>query len=103
MTETCTDCRSEEGVTVGLIDSLIAISRVLARRPLPDSSEAIREAFLDLFDDEDLRTVLNVANLNAMICTGRGRPMCECEKLKAAKKLAAKKSKPKPAKKGKKK
>lgn len=32
--DTSTDCRSEEGITVGLCDSLIAIARVLAKRDL---------------------------------------------------------------------
>jgi hypothetical protein len=57
MTETVTDCRTEEGVTVGLIDSLITICRILRRRDL--SSPAIQEALKDLAQDEDLRFCLN--------------------------------------------
>lgn len=40
------DCRSEVGITVGLIDSLIYISRVLNNRDL--DHPAIKEAFKDL-------------------------------------------------------
>jgi hypothetical protein len=46
------DCRSEVGVTVGLVDALISIARVLAKRDLtsPDTLEAIK----DLRSDEDI-------------------------------------------------
>lgn len=59
MAEHSTDCRSEEGVTVGLIDSLIFICRVLAKRNL--AKKAVREALLDLSEDEDVNTVLGIA------------------------------------------
>lgn len=52
-----TDCRSEEGVTVGLIDSLISICRVLATHDL-DSYNA-SEALLDLIEDEDFNKILD--------------------------------------------
>lgn len=51
-----TDCRTEVGVTVGLIDSLIAIARVLAKRDL--SPAEAREALADLRADEDMARVL---------------------------------------------
>lgn len=54
-----TDCRTEEGITVGLIDSLITISRVLApilKKELPPS---VREALSDLQSDEDLAFIMN--------------------------------------------
>ena len=51
-----TDCRSETGVTVGLIDSLIVIARVLAQRDL--STVEAREALADLRADEDVARVL---------------------------------------------
>src|SRR4051812_13247131 len=54
-----TDCRTEDGVTVGLIDALGTIVRVLATRDL--ESEAAREALADLGSDEDLRRVLVAA------------------------------------------
>lgn len=54
-----TDCRSPEGITVGLVDSLISISRVLAPR-LRESfyTPAIKEALMDLRSDEDMNLVL---------------------------------------------
>lgn len=59
MTVTKTNCRSEVGITVGLIDGLIAIARVLSARDL-NCFEA-REALKDLADDEDLKTILDLA------------------------------------------
>ena len=54
-----TDCRSAEGVTVGLIDGLITIARVLTKRDL--SPAAVQEALIDLRSDEDLARVLDPA------------------------------------------
>ena len=45
-------CRSDEGVTVGLIDGIISIARVLARRDL--TPPIVVEALADLREDEDL-------------------------------------------------
>ncbi|WP_336704407.1 hypothetical protein [Chryseobacterium indologenes] len=56
------DCRTEEGVTIGLIDAIIAISRVLAKRNL-NQTEEIKEALKDLIGDEDLSFILNKAKL----------------------------------------
>jgi hypothetical protein len=56
-----TDCRSDDGVTVGLVDSIIAICRVLARRDL--GPPPVREALRDLATDEDLRAVLDAASI----------------------------------------
>lgn len=56
MAETHTDCRSDEGVTVGLIDSIISIMRVLVHRDM--DAECVREALKDLREDEDVKTVL---------------------------------------------
>lgn len=50
------DCRSEEGITVGLVDALITTARVLATRDL--SLPAVREALADLRDDESVAAVL---------------------------------------------
>lgn len=58
-TETTTDCREEDGVTVGLIDGLIAIARVVVRRDL--SAPAVAEALADLRGDEDIRALLAAA------------------------------------------
>jgi non-canonical purine NTP pyrophosphatase (RdgB/HAM1 family) len=51
-----TDCRDEDGITVGLVDAIISIVRVLAKKDLdaPD----VREALKDLAEDEDLRKIL---------------------------------------------
>lgn len=46
------DCRSEEGITVGLIDALISIARIAAHRDL--ASLAVEQALLDFNNDEDL-------------------------------------------------
>lgn len=48
-------CRSEEGITVGLVDALIGVIRVLAPRDL--SAQPVQEALEDLFEDPDFRTV----------------------------------------------
>lgn len=52
------DCRSEEGITIGLVDAIIAISRILAPRLTQlVSTQAIEEALKDMAQDEDFRTV----------------------------------------------
>lgn len=56
MAQTHGDCRTEEGITTGLIDGVISIFRVLAARDL--TPEAVREALADLRSDEDLARVL---------------------------------------------
>lgn len=58
-----TDCRSEEGVTIGLIDALITILRVLVQRDL--TPLAVHEALLDLADDADLRQLVPFAQIGA--------------------------------------
>jgi hypothetical protein len=51
-----TSCRSEVGVTVGLIDAMISIARVLARRPI--DGPTVRAALTDLASDEDVRAIM---------------------------------------------
>lgn len=51
-----TDCRTEDGNTVDLIDSIIAISRVVSKRNL--KSFEVKEALKKLQNDEDLRKLL---------------------------------------------
>jgi hypothetical protein len=53
-----TDCREEVGITVGLIDSIISTCRVLRPR-LSDDSDQITGALEDLYDDEDLKYILD--------------------------------------------
>ena len=61
MKESYTDCRSQEGVTVGLIDSIITISRVLQQRLKHHKTPAIKDALNDLIHDEDFNKVLDFA------------------------------------------
>lgn len=46
------DCRSEAGVTIGLIDAIISIARIVAKRDFKDPE--VQEALMDLYDDDDL-------------------------------------------------
>lgn len=50
-----TDCRSDVGITVSLVDGLIAISRVLTTRDL--SAREVQEALADLRSDDDMRRI----------------------------------------------
>lgn len=50
-----TDCRTEDGITVGLIDSIITISRILSQRDL--SSHNVKEALKDLKSDKDFKNL----------------------------------------------
>jgi hypothetical protein len=54
--QTSTDCRTPEGVAVGLVDGILATARVLATADL--SSAAVREALADLRADESLSALL---------------------------------------------
>lgn len=56
MTETITDCRTDEGITVGLIDAVITISRIMRGRNT--SSQAVQEVLNDLAHDEDFTNLL---------------------------------------------
>jgi hypothetical protein len=55
---TSTDCRSGVGVTVGLIDGIIAMARVLRKSDL--SSDEVKEALKDLRSDEDVAFVFGM-------------------------------------------
>ncbi len=67
MTEAHTDCRSEEGITVGLVDAIISILRILAKRDL--TTPAVREALMDLGDDEDFEKILCAIPLDEPVKT----------------------------------
>jgi len=54
---TTTDCRGETGITVGLVDAIITMSRLLMQRDL--SAPEIQEALKDLRQDEDLVKALH--------------------------------------------
>ena len=51
-----TDCREQDGITIGLIDSIITISRILRDRDL--TSPDVLEALNDLGQDEDVMHLL---------------------------------------------
>jgi hypothetical protein len=57
--ETSTDCRSEAGITVGLIDGIITNCRVLASREM--QSREIFEALYDLAHDEDVKRLMRLS------------------------------------------
>lgn len=54
------DCRSDEGVIVGLIDGMIAQARIVAEhlRRRQELSDGVTEALDDLRSDEDLARLL---------------------------------------------
>lgn len=52
------DCRSETGITVGLIDAIISILRVLSVRDF--YPKEVQEALMDLKNDEDLALLLDL-------------------------------------------
>jgi hypothetical protein len=56
---TTTDCRTEEGVTVGVVDAINVTVRLLSIRDL--SSREVQEALKDLCSDDALATVLAAA------------------------------------------
>lgn len=49
------ESRSEEGLTVGLVDAIASTCRVLARRDM--SAKAAQEALTDLYEDRDFQAV----------------------------------------------
>lgn len=51
-----TDCRTAEGIAVGLVDGIIAMARVLGGMDL--TGDAVREAIKDLQSDEDIKKIL---------------------------------------------
>lgn len=51
-----TDCRTDSGITVGLIDALISIARVLAQRDL--LATGVQEALTDLRSDKDFMKLI---------------------------------------------
>ena len=69
MSQVHTDCRTEAGVTVGLIDALITICRVLAKRDL-SSDPGVREAPYRPRPGEDYGAVTEAA-VNALLLTHR--------------------------------
>lgn len=62
---TSTDCRSPVGVTVGLIDGIIAMARVL--KTMDQSSPEVQEALRDLRSDEDFLALMAVPVESPMV------------------------------------
>ncbi|WUH94548.1 hypothetical protein OG900_33330 [Streptomyces sp. NBC_00433] len=65
------DCRSEEGQTTGLIDSLLFISREVATRDL--SPERVQAALEDLLEDPAFQKVLDAHPRGATTASGADR------------------------------
>ena len=61
-----TDCRSEDGITVGLIDSIITLARVLSTRD--KNTETVYESLKDLRQDEDVAELLACSGLEIYQC-----------------------------------
>lgn len=58
---TCnSDCRDINGITIGLIDTIINSCRLLRNRDLSNSN--IIEALKDLKNDEDFKYLIDVIN-----------------------------------------
>ena len=53
------DCKTDAGITVGLIAALLSISAVLVKRDLAEPS--VIAALLDLRDDSDLEYIIRYA------------------------------------------
>ena len=53
---TCTDCRSEVGITVGIIDAIITLCRLLHERDM--SGDEVDQALQDLRHDENFAGLL---------------------------------------------
>ncbi len=62
MPEQPLSCRSEEGITTGLVDALIAIIRVLALRDM--KANETQAALTDLFEDPDFRMIQEARQIN---------------------------------------
>jgi hypothetical protein len=56
MTISKTDCRSPDGITIGLIDGMIAMARVLRKANL--GSAEVQEALKDFTTDEDVKWLM---------------------------------------------
>lgn len=51
------DCREEHGITIGAIDSIITLARLIVHRNFENPN--IKSALRDLQSDEDLKYILN--------------------------------------------
>jgi hypothetical protein len=58
-------CKTPDGITVGLIDGMIAIARVLKQRDL--TSPGVQEALTDLAQDDDIKDLIQAGSPNKWI------------------------------------
>ncbi len=58
MNHSKSDCRQDDGITVGLIDTIINSARLLKNRRMSD--ESIKEALKDLQSDENVSWLLSL-------------------------------------------
>lgn len=56
-----TECKSETGITIGLMDGLLAIAQVLVKRDW--SSPEIQEVLQDLRQDDNLKKIMDIGEL----------------------------------------
>lgn len=63
MSELHTDCRTEEGITVGLIDSLITIGRILVNREC--FHESVQQALKDFRADDDMKRLMDIGDFSS--------------------------------------
>lgn len=59
MVETETDCNDRDGITVGLVDALLTLARVLAPRLREGIPHEVKEALEDLREDPDVAEVVD--------------------------------------------
>lgn len=59
-TITSSDCRTADGIAIGLIDGIISMARVL--RKMDISHQSVSEALADLRDDEDVNWLFEKQN-----------------------------------------
>lgn len=69
------DCRSEEGVLIGLIDSIISISRIVGpmieKMGRDELTQGVHDAMKDLTTDEDVWKILRAVHHRCIISEER--------------------------------
>jgi hypothetical protein len=58
-------CKTSDGITVGLIDGMIAIARVLKQRDL--TNPGVQEALTDLAQDDDIKDLIQAGSPNKWV------------------------------------
>lgn len=57
-----TECRTETGLTVTLIDGIMGMARIVVDRDISPSE--VQEALLDLRDDESMKRLMDIGELS---------------------------------------